>query len=104
MAAVEGGERVSDPMQTDYDRHQELERQYRASLKGAMAATHPVARSMHTTHTANEVMDVMAGKRDPTLSEWLDRNREGARKLAYATAALLGLGLAVWVEEMGVVG
>ena len=29
--------------------------------------------------------------------------REPLQRLAYATAALLGLGLAVWVEGMGVV-
>ena len=38
------------------------------------------------------------------LVRWFGRNRDPLQRLAYATAALLGLGLAVWVEEMGVVG
>lgn len=38
------------------------------------------------------------------LDNWLDLHREPARRLAYATAAALGLALAVWLEGQGVVG
>lgn len=38
------------------------------------------------------------------LDNWLDLHRESAGRLAYATAALLGLALAVWLEGQGVVG